>query len=245
MALSGWGAALGGLAMAAGIAYAGLEVGSSLVESKRASRTVVVKGLAEREVTANVASWRLPFRGQADSSQAAIAAAERSRAAVIAFAKKGGVGDEALSSEPYVLRIERNYLTEGGRQVEMVRYVAVGAVRIRTDDVAAVAGLAAETQALLDGGVLIGENDYGEALRPVYLFTELNAIKPELIAEATKAARRSADQFASDSGAVVGGIAEANQGVIQITPRDGDAQEWFERDKIVRVVSTVAYYLED
>ena len=239
-----WGAAVGGIAVALGLGFAGLEVGSSFVESKRAGRTVVVKGLAEREVTADVASWRVPFRGVGDDTASAIAAAEKSRAAVVAFAKRGGIDAEALSSEPYLLRIERNILNSGGSQVEVLRYVAVAAVRVRTKDVAKVAELASETQTLLDAGVLLGEHDYGEALKPVYLFTGLNTIKPELIAEATKAARRSADQFATDSGAAVGGIASANQGVIRILPRDGDFEERFERNKVVRVVSTVSYYLE-
>lgn len=245
MTMTGWGAAIGGLAVAAGIAFAGLEIGSSFLDSKRAGRTVIVKGLAEREVEADVASWRVPFRGAADSTAEAIAAAERSRGVVVDFVRKGGVPADAISSEPYVLRIERRFVGGGANQREIVRFVAVGAVRVRTTDVPAVAKLASETQTLLDAGVLVGENDYGEALKPVFLFTGLNAIKPALIAEATKAARRSADQFASDSGAAVGGIASANQGVIRILPRDGDFDERVERNKIVRVVSTISYYLEN
>ena len=240
-----WGATIGGVAVALGIAFAGVSVGSSFIDSKRASRTVVVKGLAEREVQADVASWRVPFRGVADSTAQAIATAERSRSAVIDFMKKGGVKGETLSSEPYVLRLERYFVRQAGGQVEKIRFVAVGAVRVRTTDVGAIAKLASETQTLLDGGVLLGQNDYGEALKPSYLFTGLNEIKPALIAEATKAARKSADQFASDSGASVGGIARANQGVIQILARDGDFDQRAERNKIVRVVSTVSYFLED
>ncbi|MEM9726168.1 MAG: SIMPL domain-containing protein [Pseudomonadota bacterium] len=236
-----WGAAIGGIAVALGVGFAGVQVGASFVESKRAGRTVVVKGLAEREVEADVASWRVPFRGVAANTDAALATAERARAAVLAFARAGGIEEASLSSEPYVLRIERNFING----VERTRFVAVGAVRIRTTDVAAVADLASETQTLLDQGVLLGENDFGEALKPIYLFTGLNEIKPDLIAEATKAARTSADQFAADSGATLGAIARANQGVIRILPRDGDFDERAERNKIVRVVSTVSYYLED
>ena len=245
MSASSWGAAVGGVAVALGIAFAGIAVGTSFIDSKRASRTVVVKGLAEREVQADVASWRVPFRGVAASTADAIASAERSRVAVLDFMKKGGVKEAGLSSEPYILRLERYFVNQPGGQVEKIRFVAVGAVRVRTTNVDAVAKLASETQSLLDGGVLLGQNDYGDALKPNYLFTGLNAIKPELIAQATKAARRSADQFASDSGASVGGIARANQGVIQILARDGDFDQRAERDKIVRVVSTVSYFLED
>ena len=37
-----------------------------------------------------------------------------------------------------------------------------------------------------------------------YTFTALNEIKPEMVAEATKDARASAQQFAKDSGSAVG-----------------------------------------
>lgn len=240
-----WGAAIGGLFLAAGVAFAGITLGQSLIDMRRADRVVTVKGLSEREVLADVASWRIPFRGVADSSRAAIAEAGRSREAVIAFAITGGIAEDDIGAEPYTLRIERNYVTEQGVQREVARYVAVGAVRMRTTNVDAVETLAAETQTLLDAGVLLGDNDYAEAAKPEYLFTTLNEIKPALIAEATRAARASAEQFAEDSGSVVGDIAGANQGVIQILPRDGGFDERFERNKIVRVVSTIRYYLDD
>ncbi len=41
----------------------------------------------------------------------------------------------------------------------------------------------------------------------------------------------------------MGDIASADQGVIQILPRDGQYEQRLERNKIVRVVSTVRYYL--
>lgn len=236
-----WGAAVGGIALAAGVAFAGIEVGSSLIDMKRAARTVTVKGLSEREVQADIVNWRIPFRGVADDRTAAIAEAGRARAALLDFARDGGLSGEETSVEPFTLRIERGF----NGNVEIVRYIAVGAVRLRTTNVDAIETLTGETQTLLDAGVLLGDTDYGQAAQPEFLFTGLNAIKPELIAEATAAARESAQQFAKDSGATVGDIADANQGVIQILPRDGEYNERNERNKIVRVVSTVSYYLDD
>lgn len=243
--MTSWGQAIGGLAIAAAIAFGGVTLGGSLIDMQRAGRIVTVKGLAEREVEADLASWRIPYRGVDASSGAALADAERSSAAIVAFLEGGGVDAAEISVEPYSLRIERSYLQEGGAQREVVRYVAVGAVRVRTDKVDAVAELTGQTRALLDAGVLLGDSDYAEAAKPEYIFTGLNTIKPDLIREATEAARASAAQFAEDSGATVGGIATANQGVIQILPRDGQFGERQERHKIVRVVSTVRYYLND
>src|SRR3546814_14544205 len=56
----------------------------------------------------------------------------------------------------------------------------------------------------------------------VYSFTKLNDIKPAMVAEATKDARKAAEQFAQDSGPGVGGIKSATQGYFSIGARDGD-----------------------
>ena len=81
----------------------------------------------------------------------------------------------------------------------------------------------------------------GEAGGPDFDYTKLNDIKPALIAEATANARKSAEQFAKDSGARIGGIRSANQGVVDISNRDQGSPQV----KKVRVVTTVEYFLKD
>jgi hypothetical protein len=68
-----------------------------------------------------------------------------------------------------------------------------------------------------------------------------------MIAEATARAREAGEQFAKDSGAALGRIRRANQGMFQILPRDEVASiaEQHQLNKIVRVVSTVEYFLEE
>src|SRR5690606_36377720 len=77
--------------------------------------------------------------------------------------------------------------------------------------------------------------------QPEFDYTRLNDIKPGLIAEATAAARESAEQFAKDSGSRLGGIRNANQGVVTISDRDQSSPQV----KKVRVVTTVEYFLRD
>ena len=78
-----------------------------------------------------------------------------------------------------------------------------------------------------------------------YSFTRLNQLKPEMIAEATKRARGSAEQFAHDSGASVGQIRTASQGYFSVGPRDGAEGEESEASdspfQKVRVVTSVDY----
>jgi hypothetical protein len=73
------------------------------------------------------------------------------------------------------------------------------------------------------------------------MFNRLNEIKPEMIEEATKEARAVAEKFAEDSNSKLGKIKSANQGQFSIRPRDNNNPHI----KIVRVVSTIVYYLSD
>ena len=81
-----------------------------------------------------------------------------------------------------------------------------------------------------------------------YSFTRLNDIKPSMVAEATKDARKAAEQFANDSGTSVGGIKKATQGYFSISARDGESGGGYGVSdtpyKKVRVVTTVDFYLD-
>ena len=94
---------------------------------------------------------------------------------------------------------------------------------------------------------MILSTEGGYTSGPNYLFTQLNASKPAMLAEALANAREGAAEFARDAGAKVGGIRRAWQGVFQILPRD-QASGLFEQGQIHktgRVVSTVDYALVD
>ena len=80
-----------------------------------------------------------------------------------------------------------------------------------------VAAAAQKTIQLLQKGIVFNSAP-GQGLS--YRFTALNAIKPDMITEATRNARAAADRFASDSGSKVGSIRQANQGVFSILPAD-------------------------
>jgi len=100
---------------------------------------------------------------------------------------------------------------------------------------------------LVSAGVVLSScGDYGNG-GPTFVFTGLNKLKPQMIAEATARARESAEQFAKDSHSDIGGIRSASQGVFEILPRD-QAQGISEASQItktVRVVSTIDYSLKN
>jgi hypothetical protein len=125
------------------------------------------------------------------------------------------------------------------------RFIIAQTLMARSTNVDQIATAGQRLGELVDAGVVLS-NEYG-ASGPFYLFTRLSDIKPEMIAEATRNAREAAQQFANDSGAKIGGIRRANQGLFEILPRDRAPQisEENQVEKTVRVVSTVEYLLVD
>lgn len=101
----------------------------------------------------------------------------------------------------------------------------------------------ADQAELIRAGVAL-DADLGNTV--VYSFTRLNDVKTAMIAEATKAARAAAEQFATDSGTKVGAIRQATQGLFSITGRDGDPGPGTDTPlQKVRVVTTVEFALDD
>jgi hypothetical protein len=118
---------------------------------------------------------------------------------------------------------------------------------VRSVDVDAIEAASQRVGELLDAGIVLSNDQGPQSNVPSYLFTKLNDVKPAMNAEATQNARAAAEQFAADSGSRLGGIRHANQGLFQILPRDPVAgiSEEKQTDKIVRVVSTIDYLLQD
>ncbi|HIC71593.1 MAG TPA: hypothetical protein EYO88_05815 [Alphaproteobacteria bacterium] len=116
-------------------------------------------------------------------------------------------------------------------------------MQLRTNDVMKARAAYAKQADLLRAGVEMGGGSVN------YTFTGLNELKPDMIAEANRSARESAQQFANDSGASVGKIKTASQGYFSISARDGVDCEYCDSSgantpfQKVRVVTTVAYEL--
>ena len=160
------------------------------------------------------------------------------------FVEQGGLHDATVGVGSFEVTDALAQLYRSG-PVES-RFVMAQTLVVRSPDVDGIAALAQRVGALVSQGVVLS-SDGSAAGGPVYLFTALNDAKPEMVAEATRNARASAEQFAADSSSRLGGIRSASQGLFQILARD-DApglMEPFQIAKRLRVVSTVEYFLAD
>lgn len=228
--------ALAALVLGAGMAAGGAFVGRGLFEARATERTVTVKGLAEREVDADLAFWPISFTATANDLVAAQARIDQDAGRVRAFLRERGFEDAEIQSGPPAVT---DRMAEGGYGSQgLERYVVRGLLTVRSPKIAEVRKASGETARLVADGVALAR-DY--ETKTEYLFTQLEAIKPEMIAEATRDARRAAEQFARDSESRVGAIRTAQQGYFSIEDRDAFSPE----RKKVRVVTTVQYLLED
>ena len=234
--------AVAGVAVAIGIAAGGWFVGAGIEESRKYNRFVTVKGLSERVVLADYAEWRLQFSATSDKLEQAQQKLQQDTLAIYDFLESHGI-DRSQAKPDWLQVIDRHTQHYKPHELaQMDRYVVNKMIVVQLDDISLVKNAAQNVGDLLLAGVSLSS-----ANGPSYLFTSLNELKPQMIAEATTYARRSAEQFAQDSGSTVGAIRRANQGVFSIRSRTSD-NHWDESqsaEKIVRVVSTIEFSLDD
>lgn len=233
------------LLVAAGLAIAGWFVGHGFLESRPASRYVTVKGISERPARADLAIWPLRFVATGNELAAVQATLRKQNDVIRTFLREARVAEDAVE----VQGLEVTDVTAQAWRDAPVqnRFIVAQTLVVRSTDVDAIKGASQRVGELLDAGIVLSNDQGPQSNVPSYVFTKLNDIKPAMIAEATQNARAAAQQFATDSGSRLGGIRHANQGLFQILPRDPVAgiSEEKQIDKIVRVVSTIDYLLED
>jgi hypothetical protein len=239
-----------GLLVGAGAALGGFFVGQGFYQGRRAERYVSVKGLAEREVKADLAVWTLNFTATGADISAVSTSSEHDRDLVRAFIAKSGFTDREI--EPLPTRINDQFAfttVTGPSNVEAARrYVITAGFEIRTSKIDAVREASQMTGELIRQGVVLdGRPIESGAANPAYLFTRLSDIRPAMLVQATKSARALAQQFAADSNSHLGGIRRATEGVFQVMSRDGEtsnpAEERAAIEKKLRLVTTIDYYL--
>ena len=221
-----------------GLVASGYLLGDGLRRAKMAERSVTVRGVSERDVTADLATWSVSFAEEGTSLEPVQASVDAKSRAVRAFFQSAGFRPQDISDTAI------NAGSSFDRDRKEERVTVSRSIQLRSRDVMRVRAAYARQSELIRDGVPINGSTVN------YVFTRLNDLKPGMIAEANRNARRSAEQFARDSGAEVGAIKNASQGYFSVGARDGDACEEcgssgggspFQK---VRVVTTIEYYLD-
>lgn len=224
-----------GLAIMAGLIFLGLMLPRTAREFRSFERTVSVKGLCEREVPADKVIWPVVYKVVGNDLGSVYRSIENKKETIIAFLKKGGIDPKDISVS--VPSLSDKDAQEYGGNTRLYRYVATCTLTVCSNEVDKVLALMAAQSELLSKDIIL---DSGWDSTPQFLFEGLNALKPEMIEEATKNARQVAEKFAKDSGSSLGKIRTASQGTFSIEARDSNTPQ----TKKVRVVTSVTYYLK-
>jgi hypothetical protein len=242
-------AAVVGVCLLVGLVAGGWILGSEIKDIRLADRYVTVKGLVERTVKSDMATWPVSFKEAGNDLPQVFAKSEADKTAVLKFfAGQGIVPGEITVGQ---IKVTDKLANEYGGNNAGPRYIVEQTVTVQSKDVDKISKAGQKTADLVQAGIVVGGTN-GQQGGIRYEFTGLNALKPDMITEATRNARASADRFAADSGSQVGSIRSANQGVFSISPAGsgaapdeggggGDADASIM--KKMRVVSTVNYYL--
>lgn len=226
-----------GLAIGLGLVVMGWFLGSAVRDFRSSDRSVSVRGLAEREVMADKVLWPLVYTETGNDLAAIYSAIEAKNRKVLSFLEQGGISAQEIGvAAPLVVDVEANQYSENKRGV---RYLVTQVVTVSSDQVDRVIGLRARQTELMKQNIGVTADQYQYPTQ--FLFTSLNDIKPEMVEEATKNARASAEKFAQDSGSDLGRIRTAAQGQVSISDRD----QYSPQVKVVRVTTTVVYSLEN
>ena len=188
---------------------------------------VEVKGLSEQIVKANQGIWSMTFDIKSNDVDDLYNQITTQTGDVTSFLLEKGFSDEEINSAPV------NVYQDTYREA-LYRYNASLSMSVYTDKVDLLREVSQQTAPLIKQGIVFNGSYVN------FQFTNLNDIKPDMLAEAISNARASAQQFANDAGARLGAMARADQGVFSINEKDPGSPEY----KKVRVVSSVRYLLK-
>ena len=220
--------------LALAMAFMAVSIKTGLLQFRGADKVVSVKGLAERTVEADLALWPINYVVTGDGLDSLQNDIETRQDVIRSFLLLKGFSESDMQlSMPKITDQHANLY---GSNTPPERYRAEVTVLVRTGDIERVKRGMQSVGELVKSGVALSQSYEHQ---PRFVFTQLNAIKPEMIAEAPREARAAADQFARDAGAEVGSIRRASQGYFSIE----DVDQYTPETKQVRVVTSVDYIL--
>lgn len=246
---SGTGLVAAACLLALGLGVGGFFLGQALetgLSRLHVPHTVSVKGLAEHQVKADLALWPLRFVTAGNDLAAVQTKIDNDQKAVAEFLKTEGLKPEEITLQrtDVIDLLAKEYRNEN---LKDTRFIVYGNVMIRSTNVDLVQTISRKITDLVKNGIVFTTEGLGSSasLTPYYLFTKLNDVKLDMLAEATRNAHAAAEQFARDANVQLGGLAQGSQGTFSILPGDQfpGATEETQVVKTIRVVSTVEYGL--
>lgn len=238
-----------------GIFGSGYNIGKGLYLIKKMNRSVTVKGLAEKNVSSDLAIWEINFREVGSNLIELDQRIQQDQQRVVNFLQQQGFTTQEIDKSQFKVedRLANIYSQPNPQMTTGQRYVVTAGMRVRSMKVGLIKQTVQAIDKLLQQGVPLAFDIGLLSPNPSYYYTQLDRIRPIMLAEATKSAYLIAQQFATDTESKLGKIQRANQGVFQIMGRDTStlSTNWNSNQnalgsiqKKVRLVTTIEYQLK-
>ena len=234
------------LILALGLIAASLIGKQAVIQAKNAERFVTVKGLASKEVRANLGAWGIEYQEVGNNLAQLNTQLAQDQQTALAFLMKNGFTQNEISLKSTKLvdqLANNNQPAMPNNTGTNNRYILSGGFYIRSTKVDQIKKVSQMTGELIKEGVPLS---FGYTSDPQYFYTALDSIRPEMLSAATQSAKLVAIQFARDSNSQLGTIRRANQGVFELRSRDSSNSDNVNSsiDQTVRLVTTIDFYLK-
>ena len=227
-----------------GLVVSALIGGRALEKMRSATDGVTVKGVAEKEITSDLATWRGQITHRAADLAGGYDELQKQFTTTINFLLQQSVTAEAIEEGTINASAHYKRDAKGHATSEIESHTLTQTFTVTTTDVALAKRLAKESTQLIREGIAF------RSYPPSFYYTKLEGLKLDLLEQAAENAQLRAERLASSSGNRVANIISASQGIFQITrPNSTETASWGMYDtssieKKVRAVVTVRYRTE-
>ncbi len=199
-----------------GLVLSAIIVTFGMVKIKSSKTNIIVTGSAKKQITSDLIVWTGNFSAQSPNLQMAYQSLEQSKNKVKKYLEKKGLAEDELVFSA-IDTMPTYVISEYGNSTNTIDYYTLSqTVTISSTEIEKVTEISRSATELLSEGVEF------QSYAPQYLYTKLADIKVEMLAEATKDARKRAQMIAENAGSKLGGLKYADMGVMQITPLYSD-----------------------
>jgi len=205
---------------------------------------VTVTGSAQQEIRSDYIVWQCGFSRQEVDLPAAYTKLSQDLEKVKAYLASKGVSEEEIVISQIATEVLYEKNKEGKDTNKVEGYRLGQGIEIRSSEVDKI------TEVSRASTELINQNIEFVSASPQYFYTNLDALKIEMLAKATENAKLRAESMARSTGNRIGTIRSAKMGVFQITPvTSTDVSDWGENDtssldKKVMSVVTVSFAIQ-
>jgi uncharacterized protein len=201
------------LALSIAIIAAALISGKAIQDAKKGNDVLTVTGSAKKTISADYITWRMSVASQQPTLQQAYQEVEEYTARIKSYLEEKQIPESEIMLKSLESYPVQEILPNGSQSDKTIGYVMTQRFEVSSKEVDRIDKLSRQATELINEGIPL------ESSTPEYIYTQLNKLRIEMIAEATKDAKARAEAIANNTDSEVGSVRSAKTGVFQITPK--------------------------